>query len=319
MKKRVGILILMLLLVGLGTTAISVAAKKAASSKGVTVKQGSALAAGTTALGSATCAKKSHATGGGFSVLNGYSPAVPATASDPAIPASGTNSLPQNLYPSGSRTWKTSISSFAATAPTNTTTYVRCEKNKYSSNAGTISGSFNIAMDQASTIKLVCPSSTRVISGGYSVSPSFDASAPVGTTAGGLLIIQNHRTRTSEWRVTAVNFTNPAATVKGYAVCEHKKGYAITEHSKLVAFSQNTRAAATAKCSSNQHVVSGGFLLSPELQPGESGAPPVGVVDTSMPVSSNAWQNKLFSYGPATAPGSALTTYVYCRSNNVKY
>lgn len=306
----------MLAVVGLGTTAISAAAGKAASNKGLTKKQSTALPAGNTASGSARCAKNTHATGGGFAVDNGYDPSV--------VPAIGTNSRPQNLFPSGNRTWSSGISSTTTTSPTNTTTYVRCEKNRFSSNAGTISGSFTLSTFTASTIKLVCPSTTRVISGGYSVSPSYDANEPAAT-ANELWITQNRRTRTNEWRVTAAYRSGSPATVKGYAVCERKKvsrrtkTAAISEHSKLVPFSDKTRASSTARCSSNQHAVSGGFLLSPELRPGETGALPFAFVDTSMPVGSNAWQSKLFAPIQTTTPGLALTTYVYCRTNKVKH
>ncbi len=316
MKKRAGVLILMLLLLGLGTTAISVAARKAASDKGATKKLSAALPSGSTAFGSARCAKKTHATGGGFAVDNGYDPSV--------TPATGTNSRPQNLFPSGNRTWSSSISSTLNTSPTNTTSYVRCEKNRFSRNAGTISGSFTLSPLTASTIKLVCPTSTRVVSGGYSVSPSFDATAQAGTTADQLWVTQNRRTKTREWRVTAAYRSGSPATVKGYEVCERKKvsrrtkTAAISEHSRLVPFSDKTRASSTARCSKNQHAVSGGFLLSPELQPRETGALPFAFVDASMPVGSNAWKSRLFAPIQTTTPGLALTTYVYCRSNKVK-
>jgi hypothetical protein len=129
------------------------------------------------------------------------------------------------------------------------------------------------------------------------------------------LVLQSRRTALNEWTVTAFqNNLSPAnGSVTAIAECERDaKGRSIGEVSTFAAFGNLARASGDPTCSAKQHVVSGGFALTPN-----SGNLPVVGIDEFEPAGKSTWHLGLHTFGPQPA-GSSVATYAYCAKDTVK-
>lgn len=156
-----------------------------------------------------------------------------------------------------------------------------------------------------------CPPGTHVLTGRYSA-PGLGSFQFAPASA--RIIVASRRTGPGQWTITAFNnsFSPAAATLTGYAVCERNgKGRGVGEASGFATIADNGRTAADASCSAKQHVVSGGFLVSPSSFPGV--VPFVGL-DEFQPLGKRAWHVGLHEFPQfALPPGSSLQTFAYCK------
>jgi hypothetical protein len=102
------------------------------------------------------------------------------------------------------------------------------------------------------------------------------------------------------------------------ALCElNAKGRSISEVSTFTAFGNASRASGDPTCPAKQHVVSGGYALSPN--PANSGSPPVVGIDEFEPSGNNAWHLGLHTVPTQPQPpGSSVATYAYCANDTIK-
>jgi hypothetical protein len=268
----------------------------ASTNKGTTKSKVSTLASGGTAAAGIKCPDNKHATGGGFAVDAGFDPAT----------NTGTKTYPQTNHPPGKLKWRAGASSPNGEPATNVTTYLRCEKNSFGK-VSRVSRSITLASGVAASAAVVCPSGAQVLGGGYSVSPAFDAGAP-NNASSEMRITQSRRTSAASWTVSAVNPRQPTSQLTISALCE-KKGRQVKTKTSFSPLAERTRKGVTAKCPDNQHVVAGGFAVTPLFSNVR-----IPVVDKSAPDGSRSW--KVRAYGENNIPtSSGITSYAYCKSN----
>ena len=267
------------------------------SSKGTTKSETTPLPAGETAVEGKKCPSNSHPTGGGLAVSTGFDPAT----------NTGTETYPQTNHPSGKAKWRAGASSPNGTPSADVTTYLRCEKDSFGKVVDRVTRSVTLASGIAATSSVVCPPGAQVLGGGYSVSPAFDADA-AGNTTSEMRILQSRRTSAASWTVSAINPRQPTSQLTISALCE-KNGKQVKTKTKFSPLAERSRETVAARCPDNQHVVAGGFAVTPLISNGR-----IPVVDTSAPSGSRSWTVE--AYGEANIPsGSGITGYAYCKSN----
>lgn len=299
-RCRIGVALFLCALVSLpGLSTVADAKKKKSKPVASTNSASSALAAGGSATATAGCSGKTHATGGGYSVAPNFAP-----------PATGLRSLPTLNSPLGNKGW--TATSVAYTNPASAgalTAYARCEKNSAGKIAIRSNSSATLPAGIGQSLVFNCPPGTHVISGGF----AGDGPTALNSLATfRIIVLESRRTGPGQWTITGYNRTGaPTSTLTGYAVCEfNAKGSAVSEVSSFVPVANDARTAADPTCSKKQHVVSGGFLVSP-LPPGT--VPVIGV-DETQPVGERWWHTGLHEFPSFTLPaGSALQAVAYCK------
>jgi hypothetical protein len=287
-------MILLVTLVAILATGVAYASS---TSKGKAISVSTPLSTGSVAAAGAKCPSNMHATGGGLAVVTGFDPAA----------NTGTQTYPQTNYPPGKAKWRAGASSPNGEPPAELRTFVRCEKKSFGKIAKRVSHSTTLASGIGRTVSVVCPSDTQVLGGGYSVSPQFDASAP-GNSTSRLVVLQSRRSSDLTWTVSATNPNQPTTQLTVAALCE-KNGRDISTKTSFSPLPDKSRQALTAKCSKKQHVVAGGFAVTPPFS--NAGIP---VTDVSAPSDSRSW--KVEVYGRANIPtSSGITSFAYCKSN----
>jgi hypothetical protein len=259
-----------------------------------------AFASGTTVSAVASCAGKTHISGGGFGVSPSFTP-----------PSTGLRSVTSTSHPTGDTTWNASGSAFSTPLASGSfTTYARCENNSLGKLAGILSSSVTLAPASAQTFTFNCPPGTHVLSGGY-------AGAGLGGFTYSLanlriILLQSHRTGPGQWVVQALNSSNsPAASpVTGFALCERDaRGRTISEASTFTALVNDARATGDPTCTGKTHAISGGFVISPN----GVGTVAATAIDEFQPVGNQTWHVGLHELVNANLPpGSSLQSYAYC-------
>jgi hypothetical protein len=265
-----------------------------------------ALPPGSQQSATATCAKGTHISGGGFSV----SPAYSAGGTDSFTDDTGTRSVHLQSQSAGNRRWTAGAAAFSSpTVAGSLSAIARCERNDLGRLAVTLSGSSTIPVGQGNTTTLTCPAGTHVLTGGFAGSPPGNLADPAGKR---LIITESRRVSNSTWEIRAINPLGApsVATLFTNAVCERNGKRGVFENSALTPITDNGRTSLTAPCPSKKHhVVSGGFLVSPFASP----IPGVGI-DQHQPAGRRAWQVGLHEFPTFPLPtGSLLTTYAYCK------
>jgi hypothetical protein len=129
-----------------------------------------------------------------------------------------------------------------------------------------------------------------------------------------LTITESRRVSNSTWEIRAINPLGApsVATLSTNVVCERNGKRGVLENSAVLPIADNGRTGSTVPCAGKkQHVVGGGFLVSPFTSP----SPAVGI-DQHQPVGQRSWQVGLYEYPTFALPtGSLLTTYAYCKRN----
>jgi hypothetical protein len=292
---------LLALSVGLSPALAAKGKKKKKKPVSVTRTLPAAFASSTAASAAASCAGKTHATGGGFSVAPSFTP-----------PTTGLRSLNVVSHPSGPKTWNSGGGAYAAPVASGSFTgYTVCESNAIGRIAIRASSTLSLAPGAGQNMVFNCPPGTHIISGGYAGTGL--ASYNFAVTSHRIVVLQSRRTGVGQWTISAYN--NPsspvAASLSGYAVCERNaKGSAVTEVSTFTPLADNARTVGDAACTGKKHVVSGGFLVSPATFPG---AVPLVGIDENLPVGKKGWHIGLWEYPTALPPGSALQTSAYCK------
>jgi hypothetical protein len=300
-------LVALVALAGL-TPTVAGAKKKKQRPPAVTTTASAPLPPGTQQTATATCTKKTHITGGGLSVSPPYS----ANGTNVLTDDTGTRSTHLQSQSVGSQSWTASAAAFTSPPTAGTLTAIaRCENATLGKLAGTVSGSSTIPVDQGTTVDLHCPAGSHVLTGGFAGSPPGDLAAPAGQR---LIIVESRRIDTTTWEVRAVNPLGApgTATLATSVVCEKNSKLGVTEASGVAPIVDNGRASATGTCAGKkQHVVGGGFLVSPFTSP----SPAVGI-DQTQPVGNKSWQVGLYEYPTfLLPPGSFLTAYAYCKKD----
>lgn len=284
--------------------------KKKRTPAALTATSAAPLLPGSSQTATVNCPGKTHVTGGGLSVDQPYS----ANGTDTLQDDSGTRSIHFSSHPSGPVNWSAGAAAFGTPAiPGTLTGNARCERNTFGKLATISSVSGSVPPDTLANVRAGCTTpNTHVVGGGFTTDTPGDLANLVGIR---LEVLQSRRTSNREWTVTALNPTAASGSVNvtAYIACEFDRGSrTVSETFSTAAIAENGRAAATATCGSRQHVVSGGFQVSP-LTSGTNLAS-VGI-DQLQPVGNNGWQTGLYEYpGPFVAPaGASLTTYAYCK------
>jgi hypothetical protein len=289
-------------------TPVVEAKKKKPRSPAVTRTAAVSLLPGTQQSATARCPKGRHISGGGFSV----SPTYTASVTDAFTDDTGTRSVHLQSQSAGNRSW---ISGAAAlTSPTVAGTFsaiARCERNDLGKLAVTLSGSSTIPVGQGNTTTLTCPAGTHVLTGGFAGSPPGNLADPQGRR---LTMTESRRVSNSTWEIRAINPLDApsVATLSTNVVCERNGKRGVLENSAVLPIVDNGRTGSTVPCARRkQHVVGGGFLVSPFTSP----SPAVGI-DQHQPVGQRSWQVGLYEFPTFALPtGSLLTTYAYCKRN----
>lgn len=267
-----------------------------------------ALAPGGQQIATAPCPKGTHVTGGGWADSSPYS------ANGTNFPAFGDDVglriIPLQSQPSGLNAWSAGAAAFTAPGSAGTLSAIaRCESKSVSRTASSSPHTDVVQVDNAGTIKTVCPHGTHVLTGSFAFSPAGDLADPIAFRA---KVAESRRISSSTWEVVVVNPAGAPApvTLTTNAICErNSRGVNPTERSATVPIVDNSRASATASCTGKTHSVGGGFLVNP------TAGPAVGV-DQMQPAGAKAWQVGLYEYPNFTLPpGSTLTAYSYCRKN----
>jgi hypothetical protein len=269
-----------------------------------------ALAAGATVTASASCTGKTHATGGGFAVSPPFVP-----------PGTGVRSWTTTTNPVGPKTWLASGTAFTNPSTTGSfTTFARCEKNSLGRLAVTGSSAVTLSPGEFRTLAFECPANAHVISGGYA---GDGPTAPNNGNGWRIDILQSQRTAPREWSISAFDrgTTPPAAapaTLTGFVVCEfNAKGVVVGQASVSTPLSANTRATADPSCRKKQHVVSGGFVITP-LPGGPGSTVPVVSLDENQPVGNRGWHIGLHPWVFSTLPpGESLQATAYCKKDTI--
>ncbi len=292
-----------LLVIGLASPAI--AKKKKKKAQPAVTASASPFSSATTASASAGCTGKTHVSGGGWAVSPHYDPGG----------NTGLRSLNSTSTPQGTTGWTTTSDSFVnPSASGSITAFARCESNKLSQIATAISGSATVLSGQLDDLVLNCPTGTHVVSAGYTGTGLVSHVNNPNNLR--ILILQSRRTAVNQWTVSAFeNSLVPASgNVSVTGLCERNaKGQSIGEVSAFSGFGQNQRASGDPSCPSKQHVVSGGYALSPTT----SQIPVVGV-DEFQPNGNRAWHLGLNALNVPQPAGSSVATYAYCAKDTIK-
>ena len=271
-----------------------------------TVTASGPLSAGGTQTATANCPKKTHLTGGGYSVAPSFAPNS----------GSGLRSFTSVSHPAGNG-WTASSTAFTAPSGSGTlTSFARCERNQLGKirevNLRELDPPF--LPGQGFKMNIFCEK-FPAISGGYAGTGVADPSDPL--TGRRIVVVHSQRTGPDRWTVGSYN-PRPAessASVTGYVVCEKPKPpkRKVSEVSSSAPIAAKARTVAEATCGKKKHVVSGGFLVVGTTP--SSPVPSVGI-DESMPVGKRTWHVGLYaSPTDDTPPGSSLTTFAYCKKN----
>ena len=292
-------------LLALGAASPAVAKKKKKKSQpAVTLSSASPFSSASTASARADCTGKTHISGGGWAASPHYDPSS----------NTGLRSVNSTSTPSGTTGWTATSDAFAGPAASGSlTAFARCESNKLGQIATVISGSATVPSGQLADLVLNCPAGTHVVSGGYSGTGL--ASYVNSLNNFRILVLQSRRTAVNQWTISALeNSLVPASgNISVSALCERDaKGRSIGEISTFSGFGNVSRASGDPACPSKQHVVSGGYALSPTT----SAIPVVGI-DEFEPSGKSAWHLGLHTVGPQPA-GSAVATYAYCAKDTIK-
>src|SRR5262249_22756918 len=138
---RVAAVVCLGAMLALGAFAPGALAKKGKGKSAVTTTASAAIAPGTQQVATANCAKKTHVTGGGFSVV----PTFSANGQNAPNAGTGTRVNHMQSQPSGAKSWISSVAAFTAPANPGTLTGIaRCESNTLGKLAGTLSGTSTI-------------------------------------------------------------------------------------------------------------------------------------------------------------------------------
>jgi hypothetical protein len=288
-----------LALAGLSAPAISAAkSKSVASTKSANVPLGPGSAVSTTAK----CKSGSHISGGGYQVSPSFTPSA----------LTGVRSDPTSSTPSGATSWSAGGAAFATPAVSGTeTVFARCEKNSEGRIVQLPFGSGTAILGTVTNVTLNCASGTHVLAGGFTVSPPPNLADP---NKAGAQVLQSRRTATGQWTITVGNPLPPAGVVaasfSASALCELNQGSEkVKEVSSTAPIGDDARTTADASCSKKKHLVSGGFLVSPN-----SGTAPAVGIDEFQPSGSRKWHTGLYEFPGFNLPaGSSLTTYAYCK------
>jgi hypothetical protein len=261
----------------------------------------------------ASCAPGLHVTGGGFSIAPEFTSNGTATLGDDG----GVKALTQVSYPSARSSWTATTSSFPTPATAGAlTAYARCEHNKLGKVAGVVFGSQTINQGELFTLNLPCPTGTHVLSGGYTVDKPFNNTL----NSSHIFVLANYRSATNIWTVSAFNFPGasfPPSTLTPYAICEKKGSRAITQaQTPATPLADNGTVQGIASCAKKHHAIGGGFTFDPRT----GGAVPIPEIELSAPVGAREWAVHAydFPFPSVTPPGTAMTTYAYCRSDSTK-
>ncbi len=290
------------------TSTLAEAKKKRAKAPASTRSASASLVSGGTATATAACVGKTHASGGGFAVSPNFAP-----------PSTGLRSWTTASNPAGNKSWTASGSAFTNPAASGSfTTFARCETNTLGKIALRASSSATLSPGQFQTLTFNCPPGTHVITGGYA------GDGPTALNSGNgwhLDILQSRRTAKGQWTISAFNrgSTPPAtapATLTGFVVCERDaKGLRVSEVTASAPLVEGARATAEPSCPRKQHVVSGGFLISP-LPAGVGASVPIVTLDEHQPVGNRAWHIGLHPWVfSSLPPGESLQATAYCKKD----
>lgn len=315
MRRRVwliGVAALTLLL-ALGVASPAVAKKKKKKAQpAITTSAAGPLSSSGTGSATAACSGKTHITGGGYAVS-------PHLSFGP--PPSGLNAVSSTSIPAGATGWSAKADAFAVTAASGSlTTFARCESNTLSRIGIVVTGTATVAPGILANLVIDCPAGTHVVGAGYDGTGL--AAYNLSNANFRILILQSRRTALNEWTISAfensVGMNPPSGSVSVAAICElDSKGRSIGEVSTFSAFGNNSRATGDPTCPAKQHVVSGGYALSPI--PSNSGSPPVVGVDEFEPSGKSTWHLGLHTVPTQPQPaGSSVATYAYCAKDTVK-
>jgi hypothetical protein len=281
--------------------------KKKKGPPAVTTSSQVSFASGSAVLAIANCPSRTHMTGGGFNVSPPFTP-----------PSTGLRSVTSTSHPTGPTGWNASGSAFSTPAAAGSfTTHAQCENNRLGKIAEIISQTTTLAPGNAQTFGFTCPPGTHPLSGGYAGAGTGTFDYGVPPTDLRIIPLQSRRTGPTQWTVQVLNSSSSASatTFTGYAVCErHARGRTISEVSTSTTLFNDARASGDPSCSSaKQHVVSGGFLITPNTL----GAVPSTAIDEFQPVGETGWHLGLHELvGRTLPPGSSLQTYAYCAPDN---
>ncbi len=298
------------------STAPAQAAKKTKKKKhvvpAITTVAAGPLSSSGTGSATASCSGKTHISGGGYAVS-------PTLSFGP--PPSGLNAVSSTSIPVGATGWNAKADAFAVTVASGSlTTFARCESNSLGRIGVVVTGSATVPPGVLDNLVIHCPSGTHVVGAGYDGTGL--AAYNLTNANFRIFILQSRRTALNEWTISAfensVGTNPPSGNVTVAAICElNAKGRSIGEVSTFSSFGNNSRASGDPTCPSKQHVVSGGYALSPI--PSNSGSPPVVGVDEFEPSGKSTWHLGLHTVPTQPQPGgSSVATYAYCANDKIK-
>jgi hypothetical protein len=313
LRRRIGPIGVAVLaaLLALGVTSPAVAKKKKKKVQpAITTTAAAPLSSAGSASATANCSGRTHISGGGYAV----------TPHLTFNPGAGLNSLSSTSIPVGATAWNAKADAFAVPpASGSLTTMARCESNSLSSIGIVVTGSATVAPGTAANLQIQCPAGTHVVGAGY------DGTGLAAYTLMNqnlrILILQSRRTALNEWTITAfensVGTNPPSGTVNVAAICERNaRGRSIGEVTAFSPFGNASRASGDPTCPAKQHVLSGGYSLSP--LPSSGGSPPVVGIDEFEPVGKSTWHLGLHTIPTQPQPaGSSVATYAYCARDKV--
>jgi len=292
-----------------GLTPALAEAKKKGKTPATTRTAFTGLTAGGTATATALCQGKTHASGGGFAVSPNFIP-----------PNTGLRSWTTTSFPSQNKAWTATGSAFANPGASGSfTAFARCESNALGRIALRASSSATLSPGQFQDFTFNCPKGTHVITGGYAGDGPTDLGHPNGWR---IDILQSRRTARGQWTISVFDRgTTPPpsapATLTGYVVCERDaKGLRVSEVAASAPLADNARVAADPTCPKKQHVVSGGFVISP-LPSGVGAQVPIVSLDEFHPVGRRTWHTGLYEWVAAgLPPGESLQAIAYCKRDS---
>jgi hypothetical protein len=273
----------------------------------VTTTATAPISSSSTASATANCGGKTHITGGGYVVSPHYDPGG----------NTGLRSVNSASISVGATAWNARSDVFVAPPSSGSiTTMARCESNSLGKLAVIVTGTATVPSGILDNLVIHCPAGTHVVGAGYDTTGL--ATYVNAFSSFRIFILQSRRTGLSEWTISAFesSASPDSGNVSVAAICEvNAKGRSISEVAQIAPFGNVSRASADATCPAKQHVISGGYVLSPI--PANSGAPPIVGVDEFNPVGNSTWHLGLHTVGPQPA-GSSVATYAYCAPDSIK-
>ena len=253
----------------------------------------------------AFCPARSHISGGGFAVSPSFTP-----------PSAGLRSVTSTNQPASATSWNAGGASFSTPIASGSfTAFARCERDRAAKLHSILRDSAILSPGNSQTFTFNCPPGNHVVSGGY-------AGAGLGAFTYSpanlrIILLQSRRTGPGQWVVQALNSSNSpvASTVTGFALCEQDaRGRTISEVSSFTALIDDARASGDPTCTGKTHVVSGGFVISPN----GIGAIPATAIDEFQPIGAKTWHVGLHELVQVNLPpGSSLQSYAYCAPDSV--